>query len=125
MGPIDELAVALPVDDDEEEIVGIVVDEDADVVADEEMVDDEVELPAEEDLVVVEVVVDAVVDVLAFPSWFMGQLSPHVMFKSLQPRLSWPHCGSTGVGLQFPGSIPPLSMVWPCGPRVSCPPFRA
>jgi hypothetical protein len=86
VGPIDELSVVLPVDDADVKIVKV-VDVVDDVVADEEVVD-EVELPAEEDLVVVEVVVDAVVDMLAFPSWFMGQLSPQVTFKSLQPRLS-------------------------------------
>ena len=45
------------------------------------------------------------------PSWLSGQSTPQVLFTSLQPMYSWPHCGSAVVGAQFPVSMPPVSIV--------------
>ena len=77
---------------------------------------DDAELTALTDEVVVDTVeVPEDDDVVGVPdaSRLAGQLSPHMSFTSLQPRLSWPHWGSVAVGAQFPVSMPPVSMVWP------------
>src|ERR1700730_10210156 len=96
-------AVAMPTPSDGPGSVTMVTE--PDVVAVDVMVD--------VDVVVVVVAPALLVEDVAAPSWFVGQVSPQELPTSLQPRASFGSPGFAGVASQFPVSIPPVSVVWP------------